>query len=110
MHWQKKIKKIHWGHEQQKAFDNFKVAFTTAFILLHYGPDKQTKVKTDVSDYVTAGVLFQNDDNGQLRLVVYFFCKMNPAECNYEIYDKKFLAIIKAFELWNWKILRNQCR
>ena len=25
---------------------------------------------------------------------------MNPAECNYEIYDKEFLTIIKAFELW----------
>ena len=25
---------------------------------------------------------------------------MSPAECNYEIYDKKLLAIINAFELW----------
>ena len=25
---------------------------------------------------------------------------MSPAECNYEIYDKKFLAIIKVFEMW----------
>ena len=57
-------------------------------------------VKTDVSNYVTAGIFFQYDDNGQLKPVVYFFCKMNPAECNYEIYDKKFLAIIKAFEMW----------
>ena len=57
-------------------------------------------VKTDASNDVTAGILFQYDDNGQLKPVVYFFCKMNPAECNYEIYDKEFLAIIKAFELW----------
>ena len=25
---------------------------------------------------------------------------MTPAECNYEIYDKELLAIVKAFELW----------
>ena len=31
---------FHWGPEQQKAFDNFKIAFTTTFILLHYDPDK----------------------------------------------------------------------
>ena len=57
-------------------------------------------VKTEVSDYMTAGILFQYDDNGQLKPVVYFSCKMNPAECNYEIYDKKLLAIIKNFEMW----------
>ena len=96
----KKNTPFHWGPEQQKAFDNFKVAFTTAPILLHYDPDKQAVVKTDVSDYVTAGVFFQYDDNGQLKPVVYFFYKMSPAECTYEIYDKKLLAIIKAFELW----------
>ena len=90
---------FYWGPDQQKAFDTLKVAFTTAPILLHYDPNKQAVVKTDASNYVTAGILFQYDDNGQLKPVVYFFCKMNPAECNYEIYDKKFLAIIKAFEL-----------
>ena len=25
---------------------------------------------------------------------------MNPAKCNYEIYDKELLAIIKIFEMW----------
>ena len=25
---------------------------------------------------------------------------MNPAECNYEIYDKNLLTFINAFELW----------
>ena len=91
---------FHWGPEQQKVFDNLKVAFNTAFILLHYDPDKQAVVKTDASDYMTAGIFFQYDDNGQLKPVVYFFCKMSPAECNYEIYDLEFLTIIKAFELW----------
>ena len=31
---------FHWGFEQQKKIDNFKIAFTTAPILLYYDPDK----------------------------------------------------------------------
>ena len=93
-------KKSQWGPDQQKAFDDFKITFTTAPILFHFDPNKQAVVEIDVSDYVTAGIFFQYDDDGQLRPVVYFFCKMNPAECNYEIYDKKLLTIINAFELW----------
>ena len=89
-----------WGPDQQKAFDDLKIAFTTAPILFHFDPNKQAVVEIDVSDYVTAGIFFQYDDDGQLRPVVYFFCKMSPAECNYEIYDKKLLTIINAFELW----------
>ena len=49
------------------------MAFITAPILFHFDPNKQTVVETDVSDYVTAGVLFQYDDDGQLRPVVFFF-------------------------------------
>ena len=26
--------------------------------------------------------------------------KMSPAKCNYEIYDKELLAILRAFEEW----------
>lgn len=28
---------------------------------------------------------------------------MLPTECNYEIYDKEFLAVIRVFELWRPK-------
>ena len=76
--------------------------------MFHFDPNKQAVVEIDVSDYVTAGIFFQYDDDGQLRPVVYFFCKMNPAECNYEIYDKKLLAIINAFELWKSKLEKTE--
>jgi len=55
-------------------------------------------VKIDAFDYVVIEVMSQRDDNEQLRPVVYFSFKMLFAECNYEIYDKKLLAIIRAFE------------
>ena len=31
------------------------------------------------------------------------FKKMSFVECNYEIYDKKFLTIVKIFEKWKFE-------
>ena len=42
----------------------------------------------------------QYDDNGVLHPVAYFSKKHSPAECNYEIYDKELMAIIRCFEEW----------
>ncbi|KAH0603597.1 uncharacterized protein H6S33_007256, partial [Morchella sextelata] len=66
----------------------------------HFDPEKEITMETDASDYVSAGVLSQYDDNGTLRPVAYFSKKHSPAECNYEIYDKELLAIIRSFEEW----------
>ena len=57
-------------------------------------------METDASDHIVAGVMSQYDDDGIFRPVAYFSTKMSSAECNYEIYDKGLLAIIRAFELW----------
>jgi len=35
---------------------------------------------------------------GILQPIAFFLKKMNSAECNYEIYDKELLVIIRAFE------------
>ena len=59
----------------------------------------ETWVKTDFSDFVAADVLSQMHD-GVLRPVAFFLKKMSPAECNYMIYNKKLLAIVKSFETW----------
>ena len=56
-------------------------------------------METDSSDFVTAGVLSQMHD-GMLRPVAFFSKKMSPAECNYMIYDKELLAIVKSFKTW----------
>ena len=57
-------------------------------------------MKTDTSDYVSEGILSQYDENSVLHPVAYFFKKHSPAECNYEIYDKELMAIIRAFKEW----------
>ena len=82
------------------AFDGLIMAFTTAPILRHFDYDREVVVETDVSDYVSAGVLFQYDDEGTLHPVAFYSKKHSPAECNYEIYDKELLAIVRVFEEW----------
>ena len=42
----------------------------------------------------------QYDNDGHLHLVAFFSKKHSPAQCNYEIYDKELLAIIKALKEW----------
>ena len=68
-------------------------------MLAHYESSLETWVETDASDFVVAGVLSQKHGK-ELKPVAYFSKKMTPAECNYMIYDKELLAIVKNFETW----------
>ena len=57
-------------------------------------------METDASDYVSAGVQSQYGEDDILHPVAFFSTKHSPAECNYEIYDKELMAIVRAFEHW----------
>lgn len=87
-----------------QAFHRLKDAFKTAGVLAHFDPDLETWLETDASDFVTAAILSQKDATGVLRPVAFLSHKMNPAECNYEIYDKELLAIVNAFEQWRFEL------
>ena len=89
-----------WSQDCQDAFDKLKQAFASYPIIQHFNPDKQTWLEVDSSDFVVAGIMLQLDETGTLRPVAYFSKKMSPQECNYEIYDKELLAIIRAFKEW----------
>jgi len=57
------------GAEQQLAFETMITAFTTAPALRHFGYEREVLIETDASDYVSAGVLSQRDDDGVLHSV-----------------------------------------
>ena len=71
---------------------------------MHYDPDRKIIVETDTSDFVSEGILSQYDNEGVLRPVAYFSKKHNSAECNYEIYDKELMTIVRAFEEWRLEL------
>jgi len=75
-------------------------AFTMAPALRDFDHEREVIIATDASDYVSAGVLSQQDDEGVLHPVAYYLKRHSPAECNYDIYDKVLMAIIKALEEW----------
>ena len=94
----KKNTLFHWLSACQSAFDSLKKMVIEAPILANYKQGVKTMVETDSSDYVNSGVLSQLGDDGLLHLVTFFSKNLNPTECNYEIYDKELLAIIRCFE------------
>ena len=89
-----------WEAEQQLAFETMVTAFTTVPALRHFDHEREVLIETDASDYVSAGVLSQRDDEGVLHPVAYYSKKHSPAACNYDIYDKEPMAIIMALEEW----------
>jgi hypothetical protein len=70
----------------------------TTLILHHFDYDCEAIIETDASDYISAGILSQYDDEGILHTVTFFSKKHSLAECNYEIYDKELMAIVRAFK------------
>ena len=67
---------------------------------MHFDAKREIIVEPDASDYVSTGMMLQYDDNDVLHPVAYLLKKHSPAECNYEIYDKELMAIIRCFEEW----------
>lgn len=80
------------------AFNKLKTSFIEAPILKHFDIDRKIYLEIDASDYVTAAVLSQEDDDGILHPIAFMSKKFDPAECNYEIYDNELLAIVRSFE------------
>ena len=90
-----------WTDECEKAFEKMKKIFTTAPILVQFDPDRETVLETDSSGWCIGGTLMQYNDDGLLHPCGYFSKKNSPAECNYEIYDKEMLAIVRCLEQWD---------
>jgi hypothetical protein len=89
-----------WQNNHEKSFRALQKAFSTALVLATYDYDRKTVLKTDASNWASEEILSQFDDKKTLKPVAYFSAKHSAAECNYEIYDKKLLAIIKCLEKW----------
>ena len=84
--------------DQQKTFEEMVLKFTTAPTLRHCNHSREFIIATDASDYISPGVLSQRDGEGVLHRVAFFSKNYSPAECNYNIYDKELMAIIRALE------------
>lgn len=90
-----------WTAACEKAFQDLKHMFTSAPILIHFNPEKPTRLETDASDYAKGAVLSQRAEDGKWHPVAYYSKKFNPAEINYDVHDKEMNAIVSSFREWD---------
>ena len=74
---------------------------TKTSVLRHFNLNCQTILETDASDLVISEILSQYDNEGVLHPVTFYNKSIIPAECNYHIYNKELLVIIRCFEHWH---------
>ena len=85
-----------WSDEIKAVFKQMKKMFTEISVLMQFNLNHKTIMKTDFFRYVIDELLQQYDDQDFLHLCVFFSYKNEDAECNYEIYNKKLLVIVKC--------------
>ena len=57
-------------------------------------------METDTLDYALAPILFIVNKENEVYLVAFYFYTFTVAELNYDIHDKKLLAIFEVFKIW----------
>jgi len=83
---------------QEKVFRELKEWFTKELVLAAPDLDKRMRMEVDMLDYATGGVLLIECEDGLWRPVAFLSKSLYETERNYEIYDKKMLAIIRGLE------------
>jgi len=91
----RKDEKWKWGKEQERAFKQLKNIFTTRLVLAMPDLDKEFRIKADASNFTTGGVLSVKCEDNLWKLIAFISKSLNEIEQNYEIHNKKMLAVIK---------------
>jgi len=90
-----------WSGKEQTAFEDLKMAVTTAPVLMSPQDSEPFRVEADSSDFATGAVLSQQSTtDGKWHPIAFYSKSLSPVERNYEIHDKEMLAIICALEEW----------
>ncbi len=87
-----------WTEKAEKAFKKLKKLFISQSILIMFKSDKSITLKMNVSDEVIEVCINQSNDKRHLHFITYYNHKLTVVELNYEIHDKKLLAIVDSFK------------
>ncbi len=96
---------FNWNEACKIAFEFLKRTVIEASILAHFDFKKQIYIKSDSFDFVFAEILSQMKKNDELHFVTFFSKNLVSIKCNYEIYDKELLTIVRCFEQWRFELL-----
>ncbi len=89
-----------WTEICQTIFEELKQQMITVLVLKHFNLIRDVILKMNFLNYVNDEVLSQYDDEDILHSVIFYSKNIIFAECNYEIYDKKLLIIIRCLKHW----------
>ena len=85
-------------------FEKLKEKITSQPVLSLPKREGKFRVETHASDHAIGGVLSQEQE-GKWKPIALLSRMMQPAEQNYEIYDKELLAIVEALTKWRQYLL-----
>ena len=87
-----------WTSDQEKAFHALIHTFSTALVIILPNTKLPFCLITDTSDYTLGTILKQPNTLNHWHPVAFYSKSMIDAELNYDIHNKKLLAIIKSLE------------
>ena len=94
--WNATNKSEFWTKEHSESFDILRRALTQAPILALPVPDKPFILQTDASNTALGGVLMQEDEDNNRRVVTYFSKKFSPAERNWPVHERELFGLVYA--------------
>ncbi len=90
-----------WFSEALRSFQELKARFTSAPILRHPDPERQFTVEVNASNTGVGAVLSQRQgEPAKLYPCAFFSRKLSAAERNYDVGNRKLLAMKLALEEW----------
>ena len=100
----------HWGPQQIRAFKELKTCMCCSVVLIQPNFNKQFFLQADASAYGVDIVLSQEGEHLThtlakrqkpiLHPIAYFSCTFTSTECNYDIYERELLAVMKSLVHW----------
>jgi len=93
-----------WEKEHQEAFEELKEKITSQPVLALPKREGKFRIEMDALGHAIGGVLSQEQE-GKWKSIAFLSRTMQPAEQNYEIYDKELLAIVEALAKWQQYLL-----
>ena len=96
----RKDQKWEWMERQENVFRELKEKFTKELVLAVQYLDKKMRMEVDISYYAIGKVLSMEYKDRKWQPVAFLSKSLNEIEKNYEIHDKKMLAVIRGLENW----------
>jgi hypothetical protein len=99
-----------WTEECKKAFEELRNQLLAVQKIYHFNPDLPTRLETDASDGVIAGVVSQQHADGLWYPLGFYSHVLNGHEPNWEIHDKELYAIVGSFHKWRPELMSIRTR